>query len=217
MAFSLPPTTTSSRFLDLPAELRLDVIDLIISARQLGAVIRPDSHLSCKAKLEPSGCLSLLMTCRQLYHEAINVLYERSHFRIFCSDSEYRLYGLLNYLGPVQTLCWAQRIRHLSVVIDFDYEYGHPVCFSLGGVAQSSRSAAFESLLQVLPAALLLDEVCFSAHGTWTVVLNEIPSEIVREMRGVLMRLGGVQAKRISSNARGLGVDWNAAVSMLGA
>lgn len=97
----------TSRLLSLPTELRLRIYEYALTA--------PDNAIGLyfsyqTNRVKPDLGLGLLRTCRQIYHEARDVLYTKNTILIVSSSRETRL--------PPHAL---RELRHLFVMVNYGF------------------------------------------------------------------------------------------------
>jgi len=70
----------------LPAELRLEIYDLIFPRESVGIFAVRDRLLkAANAKVSAGDSVAILATCRMIHDEAKPVLYANTHFDVSCS------------------------------------------------------------------------------------------------------------------------------------
>ncbi|KAH6876191.1 hypothetical protein BKA58DRAFT_381198 [Alternaria rosae] len=117
----------SAFFGKLPAELRLKIYELVL-CEQDAIVVNPDEKAdTCdrrdvfKFKTEPGRSVSILRTCKRLYHEAIDVLYSGNTL----SFKSYRRFVMFTRSIPPPRLASLMHITIVQANKTLDYPAGH--------------------------------------------------------------------------------------------
>jgi len=101
------PTTTPSRLLSLPAELRLNIIEQLIPTQRHGFYILPETqvynNLFFRTWHSNKAYYGLLASCKQLLAELSATILERITFEFYIEDPV-RPRALAKHLGSLGNL-----------------------------------------------------------------------------------------------------------------
>jgi hypothetical protein len=119
IAFSslhLQPPRKATSFLDLPTEIRVQIYSAYFQHERPYKLPLIGPRYDCLDRSIENKNLSLLLVCKQIYREAVDILYEESSFQLNISD------GGVEYLQPHER-CFNEKslslVRSLQLVAPF--------------------------------------------------------------------------------------------------
>lgn len=185
------------RFLDLPFDLRLDFYDFLLGARREYLYVHisePDHPDTAFCPNSPYVNLEILLTCRQIYHEAYKCGSRRPVSLRVCTHDE----RVLENLGNLDSLSMARpaapgiignayfrsSVEHIQ--LNLEYRHGH------NSERQYSRLDAEQRANQIfvaLPSLKVLEIIIYGSKGHGVLMGRNQAGQII--LRNWLRRLIG--------------------------